>query len=209
MRLLVILLLSGIAYPTLAQAAELPHTFAAGTPARAAEVNANFDALVTAIDETQAAVQGLQQAGTQQIGTLSITGAPYNGTAIPIYLIQWDNTFDLPGGGGGGGGAGAPTFGGITIGKQPDGFTPQMFLDFASGKAFAEATIQLTAPGPAVTTYHLNGMVIIGFGSVTATAGRVLDSLTLAPMAELTVSTTAAGSPAPSTCFDIPGNAAC
>lgn len=208
MRFPTILLLSTMSYAPFAQAVDLPHTFQSGTPARAAEVNANFDALVTAIEETQATVQGLQ-AGTQQIGTLSVSGAPYSGAAIPIYLLQWENTYLTGGGGGGGGGGGSPTFGGIMVGKQPDGFTPQLFLDFASGKAFAEATIQLTAPGPVVTTYKLNDMVFIGFGSVTAGGGVVLEALTLAPMGELTVSTTAAGSPAPSTCFDIQGNAAC
>lgn len=207
MRLPIVLLLSGLACASLAQAVELPHIFQSGTPALAAEVNANFDALATAIDETQAAVQSLQ-GGTQQIGTLSLSGAPYNGVEIPIYLIQWENTLTLPGGGGGGGGAGAPTFGGITIGKPPDGFTPQLFLDFASGKAFAEATIELEGTDLAGTTYLLNNMVFTEYGTVTAAGGRVLESLTLA-MDKLTVTTTAAGSAAPSTCFDIQLNAAC
>lgn len=38
----------------------LPHTFTSGTPARAAEVNANFTALKTATDANSAAIDGLK-----------------------------------------------------------------------------------------------------------------------------------------------------
>jgi peptidyl-prolyl cis-trans isomerase A (cyclophilin A) len=48
---------------TCAQAEDLvkPHDFSAGQPARAAEVNANFDALYQALNEARAQIEALQQ----------------------------------------------------------------------------------------------------------------------------------------------------
>ena len=58
---------------------QVPNTFQAGQPARAAEVNANFDALETAVDQNAAAIQGIP-AGPQGIqgdpGPQGVQGVP-------------------------------------------------------------------------------------------------------------------------------------
>ena len=58
---------------------QVPNDFTAGTPARAAEVNANFDALETAVDQNAAAIQGIP-AGPQGMqgdpGPQGVQGIP-------------------------------------------------------------------------------------------------------------------------------------
>ena len=67
--------LAFVAYSTIAVAAPVtvPNTFTAGTPAKAADVNANFQALVTAINTLSARVDKLD-------GTTAITAADVVGT---------------------------------------------------------------------------------------------------------------------------------
>lgn len=202
------MLLSGMACTVLAQDVEVPHTFQAGTPARAVEVNANFTALAEAINANQAAIQGLQDGGAlQQIGTLSISAAPYNGVAIPIFLFQWDNTYESSGGAGGGGGS--ATFGGITVSKLVGAFSPRLFLDFSTAKSIPEATIQLTSPDSIVTSYILKDPVISGYGAATDRGTGVLETITFSYV-RLTISTTdPASSATPTACFDISLNESC
>src|SRR5690606_21760173 len=116
MRLFCCFALLGAAHVAQAQDVELPHTFQAGTPARAAEVNANFAALADAVN-AHGAVLASVLGEPQEVGTLSIQGAPYSGTAIPIYGIEWSGTLMI-GGGGGGGGAGSVSFGGVKVFKS-------------------------------------------------------------------------------------------
>jgi len=69
------LLFSGVAFGQ----TQVPNDFTAGTPARAAEVNANFDALETAVDQNATAIQGIP-AGPQGIqgdpGPQGVQGVP-------------------------------------------------------------------------------------------------------------------------------------
>lgn len=118
----------GAAY---AQEVELPHVFQAGTPARAADVNANFAALADAVNDHGTALATLLGAGEpQERGTLSIEALPYTGTAMPIYGIEWNGTMTV----GGGGGAGVASFGGVKVFKPFDLSSPQLLIDFGTGK---------------------------------------------------------------------------
>lgn len=83
-------LLSGAA---VAQTA-LPHTFTAGAPARASEVNANFSALATAIDAVITRVAALEAptltmaavAGTYRFASLELGISAFAGTNSQGYL---------------------------------------------------------------------------------------------------------------------------
>jgi hypothetical protein len=72
-RLLVFLFLVGASRTVGAQTASVPNVFTAGTAAKAADVNANFAALVAAINNLTARVSTLE--GTGAISTASIAGS--------------------------------------------------------------------------------------------------------------------------------------
>lgn len=77
-----------VAFSALSLAATtVPHTFTAGAPARAAEVNANFQALVTAIDTLSARVDKLD-------GTTPLTMADLAGT-YAIHAITTELKTDV------------------------------------------------------------------------------------------------------------------
>jgi hypothetical protein len=76
-RYLAALWLAILSTGALAQSVTVPNTFAAGQPAKAADVNANFQALVTAINALETRVSKLEG----QFTSTDLQGA--------IYAIQW------------------------------------------------------------------------------------------------------------------------
>lgn len=197
----------GIAVAAHAQDTEVPHVFQAGTPARAAEVNANFAELTEVVNVHGTALSGLLSAAVpQQIGTVSITAAPYADQEIPIYSIQWSGVVA----GGGGGGAAVATFGGMTIGKPFDLFSPQLLTDYAALQSIPAVRIDLTESNSVLTSYILESVHISGLGAITLDgSGMPLETVQFA-YEKLTLSTT---DPATNTtmdaCFDIQGNTSC
>lgn len=95
----------------------IPNTFAAGTPARAAEVNANFQALATAINTLTTRVAKLEGSGLtaadiagtyavtgMQMGLIPSVGTPGAGTNQGLLeSISYSGTLTLTAGGGAGG----------------------------------------------------------------------------------------------------------
>jgi len=63
---------------------QVPNDFTAGTPARAAEVNANFDALEAAVDDNAADVLQLQQSAFSWMGTWQ-NGVAYSANDLVEY----------------------------------------------------------------------------------------------------------------------------
>jgi len=201
----VALILSFVTCTAIAQQVEVPHVFQSGTRARAAEVNANFQTLVEAINANQTAIQSLQ-GGLAPIGTIAIDSAPYNAAAVPIYLLEWDNVFPVSGGGG----AGIPQFGDITIGKAYDLFSPQMLLDFATGKALPALRIELTSADSTVTRYTFTPTRISGIGGVTVGgATSPLETVSFSSYATVEIETTDASNNKTTACWSIQANAAC
>jgi hypothetical protein len=88
---------------TLAGSVTLPNTFTAGTPARASEVNANFSAIKSAVDDNDARINTLISQGQQPVyryknvvGTLTNSAA-----ASPLSIVYFElniTTTDLGGG---------------------------------------------------------------------------------------------------------------
>src|SRR5882724_3364082 len=80
-RMLVSVLMSVgvVAAVALASNVTIPNNFVAGTPAVAAQVNANFQAVKTAVDDTQTQVTALQG---------GCPGAVFGATC----LLKWDNS---------------------------------------------------------------------------------------------------------------------
>lgn len=203
-----LLLLLGVATNGMAQDLEVPHVFEAGTPARAAEVNANFEALAEGINANAAALTNLAAAGIEQIGTFSIPTAPYNDQAIPIFLLEWGGTLTA-GGGGGGGGVAQLTLGGMTIGKEFDLFSPPLLGDFASAKSFPSAEIVLTPADAVHTSYLLEDVYMSALGAATSAAGTPLETVEFTYEKITVTSTDPDSNTTTSTCWNLFTNSAC
>jgi type VI protein secretion system component Hcp len=200
--------LLGFAVDGLAQDLEVPHVFEAGTPARAAEVNANFDAVIEGVNANASALTNLAAAGIEQIGTFSIATAPYNDQAIPIFLLEWGGTLTA-GGGGGGGGAAELTLGGMTIGKALDLFSPPLLGDFASAKSFASVKIDLTPADAVQTNYLLEDVHMSALGAATGVAGTPLEKVEFTYERITITSTDPDSNTTTSMCWNLFTNAAC
>ena len=192
----------GAAY---AQEVELPHVFQAGTPARAADVNANFAALADAVNDHGTALATLLGAGEpQERGTLSMEALPYTDTAMPIYGIEWNGTMTV----GGGGGAGVASFGGVKVFKPFDLSSPQLLIDFGTGKHFPSATIVVSSGGSAVATFVLESVYMRGLGAANVN-GVPFETVELAfEVIKLSVADSGSGD-STSSCFDLDLNSIC
>jgi len=148
---LLLLVLSGVG---LAQTT-VPNTFTAGTAAKASEVNANFQALATAIDNLGSRVSKLEGtlstadvAGTYAFASLEVetfTGANVN-VASSLGIVHHQN------------GNGTFTFnanGTFTFSQT----TSSSKLTFLLNSASATETIE-TIPGTATGTWTLSGKIL-------------------------------------------------
>lgn len=86
-RLLGLMLLCAFAGNTLAQTTTVPNTFTPGTPARAAEVNENFQTLATAINNLAARVTKLEGGPTTDADVIGT----YKASNLQIGLLQVAN----------------------------------------------------------------------------------------------------------------------
>lgn len=192
-----LMLLLSVTTEVLAQSTEVPYVFQAGSLARAAEVNENFATLVDAINANGTALERTQPERVRQLGTFSISGAPYNDQPIPLFLFQWAvRDAEISG-------AGGRTFGPITVAKLPDAFSPQLFRDVAVGPHFPAVRIELKASDSFATTYVLEDVTVSGFGATTVEGTDTPLETVAFSYAKLTISTTdAEGSATATACFD-------
>jgi type VI protein secretion system component Hcp len=206
MKLSLLVCLLSLAAVAHAQDIEVPHEFQPGTPARAEEVNENFSALADAANGNAAAIGGLLSAGApEEIGTLSITAVPYSDQPIPIVSIQWSGILEDAGGGG----LSVASFGGVTVIKPFELFSPQLLTDFAALRSLQTARIDLDLPNSVQATFILESVHILGLGASPHAGGAPLetvefmyDRITLSITDQETNTTTTA-------CFDIKSNADC
>lgn len=98
-RLFILCCTVGIAPAAIADEVDIPHQFSAGTPAIAAEVNANFDAVEVAVDDNAQRVVALETG----LGTAGIA-VRVNGVVVGRYLTLGISPVevDLPAAAGGG-----------------------------------------------------------------------------------------------------------
>lgn len=144
-----------------AGAIELPHTFKAGTPIKASEMNENFAALAAKLDATSAPPVA------PQIGTLSLQ-AGAAGTPIYAFAMDVQTPFSLSGTG-----AAKPQFSPIVVRRDVDEKSPSINLMSNQGKALV-ATIVLGN-----LTIDLDGVRIVGTAVVAPRAGIPQEELAL------------------------------
>jgi type VI protein secretion system component Hcp len=134
-------------------ALKLPFTFEAGSPIRASEVNANFEALAARID-------GLSAPGTKVVGALTLDGVL---DATPITSFAQSITKDwsptLP--------QGKPRFSEITIEREAGAGSPLLNRNLATGKAHKTAQITLGK-----LSIDLSNVVVVAI--TTSGVGRTL-----------------------------------
>jgi type VI protein secretion system component Hcp len=113
-------------------ASTLPFTFSSGTPIRAAEVNANFEALQAKLD----AVSGQGSVAAPAIGTLTLAGLS------PISIRSFAEAVSVAVSFGGAG-TGKPTFSDIQVVKDLDATSPVLNLRLNQGFHFASGDITI------------------------------------------------------------------
>jgi type VI protein secretion system component Hcp len=114
--------LGAVFVPALVMGAiDLPYTFKAGTPIKAAEMNANFDALKARLD-------ALAPAASPDVGTMSINGF----AATPIHKFSWSTqtAYVI-----GQGAAAKPQLSNITIVRDAGAGSVDLNLDIAKDTA--------------------------------------------------------------------------
>jgi type VI protein secretion system component Hcp len=147
-------------------AVALPFSFSSGTPIRAAEVNANFDALRARLD----AVTGQGTVAPPVIGTLTLAGF-----AQTIPIRRFAEAISVSVSSGGGGGTGKADFSDIELVKDLDASSPVLNLRLNSGQHMQTADIAIG--GFAV---RLSDVLVTGMGVIGAHDERPLESLSLA-----------------------------
>lgn len=100
---------------------ELPHTFQAGTPARASEVNENFEALVQRIQLLELQVAAL----TEQTQFFSVVNGDLEGMAGPHLIVEGANLHVRSGSGGTADGGSPTGLGNLVVGyNELGGLSP-------------------------------------------------------------------------------------
>ena len=143
-----------------AGAFELPHTFKAGTPIKASEMNENFAAIAAKLDAVTTPPL------TPQVGTLSLQGGAI-GTPIYAFSMDVQTPFTLAGG------AAKPQFSPIVVRRDVDEKSPGYNLSSNQGKALV-ATIVLGN-----LTIDLDAVHIVGTAVVAPRAGIPQEELSL------------------------------
>ena len=146
-------------------ASTLPFTFSSGTPIRAAEVNANFDALQTKLD----ALSGQGSVAAPVIGTLTLAGIS------PFSIRGFAETVSVAISVGGGAGTGKPSFSDIEVIKQLDATSPILNVRLNQGAHIASADISIGEFG-----VHLSDVIVTGMSVIGAQSEHPLESLSLA-----------------------------
>jgi type VI protein secretion system component Hcp len=125
--------LGAVFVPGLVSAAlSLPYSFTSGQPIRAAEVNANFEALRARVD----AISGTSVPSS--IGTLNVTGSL---SGVPIRKINFSVTVPPPVGGV----AARPVFSDIEVVRDLGAGTPLLFTAANAGTSISSADITIGA----------------------------------------------------------------
>jgi type VI protein secretion system component Hcp len=146
-------------------AGTLPFTFSSGTPIRAAEVNANFDALQTKLD----ALSGQGSVAAPVIGTLTLSGLS------PISIRSFAETVSDPiSFAGGGSGTGKPSFSDIEVVKDLDSTSPVLNLRLNQGFHFSGGDITVGD-----FSVRLSDVILTGISVAGAKSEHPLESVSL------------------------------
>jgi hypothetical protein len=163
--LLCLLALCAFGESALAQTT-VPHIFTPGTPARAAEVNANFQALATAIDNVIARVNKLEGGAVTEadvVGNyrLSFLQVGISQVAVGIgetEAISYDGTFTF---------AADHTFTSTFIGRVNDGRGPHTDDGTIAGTwNLANNNVTFTISGQAPMVFHCAAGCRVLFGTI-------------------------------------------
>lgn len=142
--------LGGILVPGIVFGAfSVPHTFEPGTPIKASEMNANFEALAAKID-----AQAVPPAAAP-IGTLTLDGLV---SALPItkfsqsIKVAW-----VPGGGA----AGKPTFSEVIVQRPVGAGTPDITHAMLAGTSVPDASIELGTLSIGLEYVRITGVSVL------------------------------------------------
>ena len=89
------LLLLGMTHLALAGDLNVPHSFTAGTPAQAAQVNANFSAVETAVDDNDARIAALDALVVTLQSKITTLQNQHNSQQTAINAIQGSNVMSI------------------------------------------------------------------------------------------------------------------